>query len=150
MNPSEGQISRHNLSVVYKQKTAKELLELQKIFKYVTIAWIPLCLAVIIMSSFWSDIQGKKSQYTKNDATNSNGNDYWQACLVQADYQYIIFSELLAYQMTAKIKNFATCIGSAGTCGSDCINTIFGCASQLQGGSVSDVGKFLFCPCIVF
>lgn len=141
MRASEGQSSLHNLSVVYKQKTAKELLDLQNIFKYVTIAWIPLCIAVIIMSSFWSDIQGKKGQYTKTDATNSNANDYWQACLVQADYQFIIFSELLAYQTTNKIKAFATCITSANTCGTDCINTIFGCASQLQGGSVSDVGK---------
>jgi len=142
-------MSRQELSVVFKKKTAEELLNLQIIYKYITIFWVPLCIAVIILSSLWSDIQGKKAEYTKNDVNNTQASDYWQACLVQADYQYIAIAENIKIQTESKVSQFGTCLvnivnsptNPTGVCTTTCFYGVLGCTNTLKGSAITDIGK---------
>ena len=139
--------SKHQLSMLYKKKTAEELLGLQRIYRWVIAAWIPLALAAIGFSSLWADIQGQSGAYS----VTAN----WQACLTSADYQYIPIQEILqtqiANQTAAQKKKLTNCILGLypDTCSIDCLLGISGqCAS---GGTTTititdpalPTGKFL-------
>jgi len=76
--------SRHSLSNLHMMKTVEELvglqacelfnadsyefnivvLLLQKLHNLILLVFVPICIAVVIMSCFWSDIYGKGGSYT--------------------------------------------------------------------------------------
>jgi hypothetical protein len=127
MDNSKLDNSKHALSMLYRKRTAEELVGLQRIYRWVIVAWVPLAIAVVVMSSLWADIQGKKEAY-------SDASAHWQSCFTQADYQYISLNELIA----PKIDTFKTCLGTLynngqGVCTFDCLYGIaVDCASSLN------------------
>lgn len=131
----------HEMSRVLKKKTASDFYFLQQYYKYIIGLAILVSIPIIIMSAFWSDIQGKNDMY-------QDPADSWQACLTQADYQVVPLKEISALS-SAKLKTqFTNCL-LAQNCSTPCLLGIAGtCAKILSGGStVSDLklqnGRFL-------
>jgi hypothetical protein len=142
-----GDNSKHHLSMLYHKKTAEQLVGLQRLYRWVIIAWVPIALVVVGMSSLWADILGKAGSYSVTEN--------WQACLVQADYQYIPISEIAQYQVSTQgaitKTNFKNCLIGlvfSGQCTVPCLQAINGtCPLPPPSLKVNDpalpTGKFL-------
>jgi uncharacterized protein YneF (UPF0154 family) len=141
--------SKQALSMLYKKRTAEELLGLQRIYRWVIAAWLPLAILVIIYASLWADIQAKNTSFGVTAD--------WEACMTQADYQYIPLKEMIGPQVATKAAatktTLSSCIGTLWTnqvCSDDCVTGIVGtCVPQLPAISVAvndpalPTGKFL-------
>jgi uncharacterized protein YneF (UPF0154 family) len=141
--------SKQALSMLYKKRTAEELLGLQRIYRWVIAAWLPLAILVIIYASLWADIQAKNTSFGVTAD--------WEACMTQADYQYIPLKEMIGPQVATKAAatktTLSSCIGTLWTnqvCSDDCVTGIVGtCVPQLPTISVAvndpalPTGKFL-------
>jgi len=129
---SQRAVSMGALSDMHHQSTAIELIGLQKWHKYTLYVWIPLIFAIIIMSCMWADIVGRKGDYS--DPVGS-----WQACLVNADYQYIPLNATFAKissGIAASKKLIGDCVVGEffdGTCELGCVQSLAAnCFSQLK------------------
>lgn len=131
----DNRLSMGALSRAYKENTAVELVGLQIWHKRILFTFIPLCVAVLIMSCLWSDIVGKKDAY-------SDINGSWQACLVSADYSYIAL-EGPVNTIVEEVKDVLTCVftdaATPSKCGNYCsANMMKDCASKIPStGSIS-------------
>lgn len=128
---SQRAVSMGALSDLHHQSTAMELVGLQKWHKWILWVYLPLCVAIIVMSCMWADIVGKKGDYTNPDGS-------WQACLVNADFTYIPLNQTLTavkVGISAARSNVATCIGieyATGVCDLGCVGALINdCLSQL-------------------
>lgn len=125
------------LSDYQHQSTAMELIGLQKWHRYALLVYFPLVLAIIIMSCMWADIVGRKGDY-------SDPSGSWQACLVNADYQYIPLNQTLSQIATgiaAARATVSTCVVGKyfdGTCELPCVQSLAtDCFSQLVAPTIN-------------
>ncbi len=130
------------MSRIMKMKTASGLYSLQLYYKYIIAVALICALPIIIMSSFWSDIQAKNDIYT-------DPSKHWQACLTQADYQTLALKEIIATATASTGKTFTNCLLKQ-NCNQECLFGLFvNCTGVISGGgsTINDVklptGKFL-------
>jgi hypothetical protein len=146
-NQSGRAVSVGALSDMQHQTTAMELVGLQKWHGYILRFYIPICVAIILMSCMWADIIGKKADY-------NNPNGSWQACLVNADFTYVPLNATIGKVLDAVTEtksNLQSCIldeFNAGICSYQCVFDIATvCATPQQPVVVNNIvlptGHFL-------
>lgn len=123
-------LSIGNLSIsrAFHRKTAENMSSILKIHNVIMIIFVITSLAVIVISSVFANIQGKKEEYS--DFSND-----WEACLTQADYQKLAITPLAQRQQTNLVNcMISTDPTSCTTCLTNYLNS-----SCVSPSSLTDV-----------